>query len=57
MRDAGPPHMQPEPVDGMMQEGLWIRVRDFTVKPESGFVFTQCVKFTVKAKCVKCPIR
>ena len=31
------------------------RVRDFTVKPESGFVFTQCVKFTVKAKCVKCP--
>ena len=32
-----------------------IRVRDFTVKTESGFVFTQCVKFTVKAKCVKYP--
>mgnify|MGYP003318999978 CR=1 FL=1 len=36
-------------------EAVVARVRDFTVKPESGFVFTQCVKFTVKAKCVKCP--
>ena len=27
LRDAGPPHMQPEPVDGMMQEGLWMFIK------------------------------